>query len=58
MADFIVVGILLVIVGAAIAYIVKEKKSGPKCIGCPASCSCSAKSGGNCGCHSGTKEEN
>lgn len=35
MADLIVVGILIVIVSIAIVYIVKEKKKGKKCIGCP-----------------------
>ena len=43
MADLIVVGIVLVIVGLAIAYIVKEKKKGVKCIGCPAPGQCSGK---------------
>ena len=28
------------ILGGAIAYIVKSKKSGKKCIGCPDCCSC------------------
>lgn len=58
MADLIVVVILLIIIGAAIAYIVKAKKSGIKCIGCPSGGSCSGKSDGNsdccCGCHSDT----
>ena len=40
MADLIVGGILLVIVGAAIVYIVKAKKKGIKCIGCPAAGQC------------------
>lgn len=40
MADIIVGGIVLLALGVAIAYIVKEKKKGVKCIGCP--------SGGNC----------
>lgn len=56
MADFIVAGILLIIVGAASIYIVKAKKSGTKCIGCPAGGSCSRKNNGDseccCGCHS------
>ena len=59
MADFIVVGILLIIIGAAIIYIAKAKKSGVKCIGCPAGGNCSGKNGGysecGCGCHSDTK---
>ena len=59
MTNLIVVGILFVIIGSAVAYIVKEKKNGVKCIGCPSGCNCSAKSAGQsdgcCGCHSGTK---
>ena len=56
MADFIVVAIIAVILILAIRYIVKAKKSGAKCIGCPDGCSCSGKSAGasgcGCGCHS------
>lgn len=49
MADIIVGGIILLALGVAIVYIIKEKKKGVKCIGCP--------SGGNCphcngGCNS------
>ena len=42
MKDFIIALILIVIVGFAIRYIYKEKKSGKRCIGCPDSCN------GNC----------
>lgn len=42
--DFIVMGVVLLIIGAAAAYIIKAKKSGKKCIGCPDSSSC-------CNCH-------
>lgn len=60
MTDLIVAGILVVIIGAAVAYLIKAKKSGVKCVGCPAGGNCSDKSKGNsgcsCGCHSGTKE--
>ena len=60
MADFIVAGIVIIIVGAAVAYIVKEKKNGAKCIGCPAGGNCSGRCGensGSCsGCHSDTNE--
>ncbi|MGN0304631.1 MAG: FeoB-associated Cys-rich membrane protein [Lachnospiraceae bacterium] len=56
MANFLVGGILLILIGAATAYIVKSRKSGVKCIGCPSGCSCSSHSGGDCaggcGCHS------
>ena len=44
--DYIVIAAVALIVGGAVAYIVKAKKSGKKCIGCPDSGSCS----GNCGC--------
>lgn len=55
MTDFIIAGILLIIIVAAIAYLVKSKKSGAKCIGCPAACNCSGKRDGQseCGCCSG-----
>lgn len=40
MTDIIVLLILLLLVGGAIAYIVHAKQSGVKCIGCPAGGSC------------------
>lgn len=59
MTDFIIVVVLLVIIGAALIYIRRAKKSGAKCIGCPSGCSCSGKKdeseGCSCGCHSETK---
>ena len=53
MADFIIAGILILIIGAAVVYIVKAKKSGVKCIGCPAGGTCSGKcsSTGEAECH-------
>lgn len=43
-ANIIIIAVLVVLVGLAIFYIVKEKKKGKKCIGCPysgkASCHC------------------
>ncbi len=58
MANFIIVGTLIIIIGAAIVYIVKSKKSGKKCIGCPSGCSCSSNkkehSECSCGCNSDT----
>lgn len=60
MADFIIAVILLLLVGAAVSYIVKEKKRGVKCIGCPAEGGCAhshgAVSGCSCGC-SGSNNE-
>lgn len=43
MADFIVILIVIAIVGAATAYIIKEKKRGTKCIGCPSASTCPHK---------------
>ena len=51
-SDYIVIAILFLVVGGAVAYIIKAKKSGRKCIGCPDSRSCSgncAGCGGSCG---------
>lgn len=54
MTDFIIVGIVFIAVGVAIAYIVKAKKSGAHCVGCPNAKTCGAGCGSecksNCGC--------
>ena len=44
--DIIAVVAIVLIVGGAVAYIIKAKKSGKKCIGCPESGHCN----GCCGC--------
>ena len=41
MANVMIVLIVLLILGASITYIVKAKKAGVKCIGCPAGGTCS-----------------
>ncbi|MBR3942887.1 MAG: FeoB-associated Cys-rich membrane protein [Clostridia bacterium] len=33
--DIVIVSVLVLIVGGAVAYIIKKKKNGAKCIGCP-----------------------
>ena len=33
--DIIAIAVILALVGGAIAYIIKAKRSGQKCIGCP-----------------------
>ena len=50
MTNFLVILVVAVIVGLAIAYIVREKKRGVKCIGCPSAATCpnSGKCMGNC----------
>lgn len=44
-SNIIASGILVILIGSAITYIVRKKKQGVKCIGCPASggCSCSCQ---------------
>ena len=49
MTVIIIIGILLIVVGGAVFYIVKAKKNGAKCVGCPASGTCGKKS---CNCES------
>lgn len=58
-ADYIAIAVIAVVIGSAVAYIIKAKISGKKCIGCPDSASCSkggscsgACSSCSCGCHS------
>ncbi len=48
MDNIIVIVILLVIVGGATGYIVKEKRKGTKCIGCPHGKSCDSKNKNSC----------
>ena len=38
--DIIVILILIIVFGLASGYIIKSKKSGVKCIGCPSGGSC------------------
>ncbi len=45
MTDIIVVAVIVLIIGGASAYIIKAKKSGKKCIGCPQARSCGSKNG-------------
>lgn len=48
MENIIIIGILLGIIIVASVYVVKQKKKGVKCIGCPAGGQCSRNCGGNC----------
>lgn len=57
MADLIIIAIIAVIVGAAVRYIVKAKKSGAKCIGCPVEGCSSKNSNTGCSCGCGGSEE-
>ena len=57
MADVMVAGIILIILGFACIYIYKEKKRGVRCIGCPAAGTCGSRKQGecSCGCHAEEK---
>lgn len=58
MENFIVAGILILIIGAISFYLVREKKKGVRCIGCPYAKQCSAKNRGKCsGCASHTESQ-
>lgn len=53
MENIILVIVLAAIIGLAAGYVVKAKKRGHKCIGCPEGC-CSKNGGGSCcGCNHG-----
>ncbi len=47
--DFIIIGIIVLIVGLAAFYVISQKRKGAKCIGCPHSPTGSKPSGG-CNC--------
>lgn len=58
MGEIIAGVIIALIIGGAVAYVIKAKRSGRKCIGCPDSRNCHAKNkgnhkcgGGGCSCH-------
>lgn len=53
--DLIIIAVLILVLAISIGYIIKAKKSGVKCIGCPASHDC--KSCG-CGCQEHNQNEN
>ena len=51
--DIVIIVVIALIIGGAIAYIVKNKKDGKGCIGCPGASKC----GGHCGsCPANNKE--
>lgn len=52
MTDFIVIAIIVVIVGLALRYIIRSRKRGVKCIGCPEGChGCKQNGESACCCH-------
>lgn len=51
MENYIILAVVAVILAAAVGYIVKQKKSGAACIGCPDGHSCPHSKNGGCSCH-------
>ncbi len=50
MKEFIAILIIALIIGGAVLYVIKAKKSGKKCIGCPYECKCKSNSDKNNSC--------
>lgn len=48
--SIIIAAIVIILIAAAGRYIIKEKKRGVKCIGCPLAGECSAKNRQDNGC--------
>ena len=46
MRNFIILAILVLVVGGAIRYIIREKKKGVRCIGCSMAGTCAARANG------------
>lgn len=51
MKNLVIIIVLIIVLALSISYIVKAKKSGVKCIGCPSGKDC------NCGCSDIEKHE-
>ena len=47
MIDVVIILIVAVILAAAVWYVIKEKKKGKRCVGCPYAGECGKK---DCGC--------
>ncbi len=58
MTNAIITLALIIILTAAITYIVKKKKSGVKCIGCPYSANCTQSHSKESSCNCGYGENN
>ena len=50
LVDIIAIAVIVLIVGGALAYIIRAKKKGKKCIGCPDGGSCGANCSGCSSC--------
>ena len=45
--NIVIIGILVLIAGAIIWYMIRAKRRGAKCIGCPYGSTCAGKCGGS-----------
>ncbi|MBE6639499.1 MAG: FeoB-associated Cys-rich membrane protein [Ruminococcaceae bacterium] len=48
MINYIIIATIVLVVGSAAAYIIKSKRSGKKCIGCPDCTACSQNACAGC----------
>lgn len=52
MKDLIIIGLIIIIIALALIYVIRKKKQGVKCIGCPYAKDCAKKSSnGGCSCN-------
>ncbi len=50
LTDILIAAVIALIITAVIIYIVRKKRQGVKCIGCPSESSCKPKEGKSGGC--------
>ena len=53
MIDYIIIGILIAIAAAIVFFLVRQKKQGVTCIGCPHGKQCGKAKGKSCSCGGG-----
>ena len=54
MENYIIVVVLVLILGAALIYLIRAKRRGQKCVGCPYAKQCE----GGCAAHAPSKKKN
>ena len=53
MIDYIIIGILIAIAAAIVFFLVRQKKQGVACVGCPHGKQCGKAKGKSCSCGGG-----
>lgn len=48
--DIVITIVLILVLAGSIGYIIKAKRNGAKCIGCPSSKECGGQHNSHCGC--------